>query len=414
MRFQRIPIFTTAGFLVATGCLFATGCPDETGTNPNCPDGATFSADADACLGGEPADGTNGDTLADGEETDGDGYGNGACEKRSSYLQIRKPNVYFLFDRSASVSGDKMTQAKSGLDQVADDAADRIRSGLAVYPKPSAGCSISEELELGEHSAKEIKQSYAMETAAGGTPTGVALYQVRATDALTDPDDPNEEDREEAVILITDGEPNDQEICGENPRDPFVQARKLREQGASVYVVGFRSDAKEQTLNRIAKEGGTDAPGSNRFYEASDGNQLAQVVLDITDNSIACEFELDPPPPAGSSVNVAVGGDSVPDSDYTFDEASGRVRVEGSSCEKLKNQSIQGTSLTIDVGCPTCKLAGESCQSPDECCDGKCVGGVCKEQCRGPNEECATDGECCSDNCARTEEDENIGQCIGQ
>lgn len=395
-------LWLVAAALVAVGTVYGVGCSDDTGgTEEDAGGGGTATA-------GDTGGSSGGMTTGDG--SDGDGVSE-ACQPRSKYLQVYQPNVYVLFDRSESMEGQKMTDAKSGLDQVADQVADKIRIGISGYPIQSCCCSTEQLLELGEHTPQEIKMSYASLDAAGGTPTAAALSLVRQAERLTDPDDDRDDKRTKAVILITDGEPNDSEVCPDNAKDAVTQTEKLAEEGILTYVVGYQAEADPGTLNALAEAGGTDAPGSNRFYEASDGQALADAMLDITGSSISCSFRLDPTPPKGTGVNVTIGDEDVPDSGYEFDDSTGKVQLKDDWCSQVRDQASQGIKLNIDVGCPGCSVAGESCGSDDDCCgEAVCDGGTCKEPCRNVGQECITGSECCSGTCGGGGEGE-IGTC---
>jgi len=386
--------------LVGVVGLFGVGCSEE---NPAGGTGGTGS-------GGDTGNRTGGDGGTEMDGTEGDGTSE-ACQPKSKYLQVIQPNVYILFDRSDSMEGQKLRQAKSGLDQVADSVADQVRVGMSIYPEPSCCCSRDELLELGEHSPGEIKSAYADLEAAGGTPTAAAFSLIREAGSLSDPEDEFDNRRSKAVVLVTDGEPNDEEVCPNSAKEPVDQVERLADEGVQTFVVGYQSEADPATLNALAEAGGTDAPGSSRFYQASDGAGLAGAIEDITGSELSCSFQLDPTPPEGTSVNVTVGEEEVPGDGFEFDDSSGIVELLDPWCSQIRDQASQGVQLNIDVGCPGCSVAGESCSSDADCCgDGFCEGGVCKEPCRTLGEECISSGECCSEECGSSEERE-IGEC---
>jgi len=399
---SRFEWWLAAVGLVALGTFHGGGCSDDTGeSGEDTGGGGTATA-------GDTGGSSGGMTTGGGGDSDGVSE---ACRPRSKYLQIYQPNVYVLFDRSGSMGGRKMKEAKLGLDKVADQVADEIRFGISAYPIKSCCCSTEQLLELGEHTPEEIKMSYASLDSAGGTPTAAALSLVRKAERLTDADDDRDDKRTKALILVTDGEPNDDQVCPERAKDPVAQTEKLAEQGIQTYVVGYQSEADPATLNSLAKAGGTDAPGSNRFYEAADGEALASAMLDITGTSVSCSFRLQPTPPEGTGVNVTIGDEDVPENGYAFDDTTGKVQLEDDWCTKVRDQASQGIKLNIDVGCPGCSVPGESCESDGDCCgDATCDGGTCKEPCRSLGEECITDGECCSPVCEESGEGE-FGTC---
>lgn len=377
-----------------------TGCPSDPG-------------DGDAG-GGTPADARPSDSAADGE---GDGGDASACGARTNFVKVYRPDVYFVFDRSESMEGMKMSQAKQGLDTVADRIAGRARVGIAGFPLECC-CSSQELLELGAHDAGTIKDAYDELDSAGGTPTGIALFQLRDGERLDDPGDASADQRARAVVLVTDGEPNDEEICDETVKDPVEQARKIAQgesgRAAPVYVVGFQSEGDPATLDAIAEAGGTDAPGERRFYSAESGSDLADTILGIAEQNVACRRKLEGTAPSGASLRVTFDGERVPNDSsngVTLDREAGAVDFHGEWCEKLQQQAGEGATLGIRVTCPDCAASGESCQSDGDCCRGTCQDGTCTEGCQPNGAECTRDADCCSGTCSL--QGQEIGQCIG-
>lgn len=382
--------------------LLLTGCPSDAGEE-DAGDGAVTDA--------QPVDSAT-DTT---DDTGGEGPS--ACGERTNFVKVRRPDVYFVFDRSESMEGMKMSQAKQGLDTVADLLADRARIGLAGFPLECC-CSSQELLELGAHDAATIKDAYGDLGAAGGTPTGIALFQLRQGERLDDPGDAHAAKRSRAVVLVTDGEPNDEEICDETVKDPVEQARMIA-QGESgratpVYVVGFQSEGDPATLDAIAEAGGTDAPGDRRFYSVGDGSELADTIEEIAQRDVACSRTLEGDVPEGASLRVKLGGEQVPNDSsngVTLEQATGTVRFHGDWCEKLQQQADEGATLGIRVTCPDCVPSGESCDSDGECCRGECRNGTCTTGCQPNGAQCTRNADCCSSTCSLGGDD--IGQCIG-
>ena len=448
MASETMRKFSGAMVLLGVCLLAGWGCSKDpagggNGTDGRCDSGERYSENLGRCVpddgstggdgGGSTAGGdggTTGGSTADGGT--GNNNNNNACGKRSNYVQVYQPNVFLVIDRSSSMgktSGGKTRweRVKAGLDTVADKVAGDVRIGASGFPIKSSACSSRRLLDLGEHTAQEIKDSYrtydgeALEPG-GGTPTGRALYQLRTQEWYRDLGDKNDAKRKKAVILITDGVPNDKDDAVCRPSITKIatnQAAKLYNRGMDpsipVYVVGFEAEGDPAKLNTLAEMGGTDAPGQQKYYSTSSASDLSDALLKITDNSVGCEFPLNPPAPDGASVNVSLAGESIPKSQsdgYHYDGSSESVKITGSWCKKLQGQSAKGTTLEIDVGCPGCALAGESCSGDGDCCDGKCRGGVCKELCSSNTEECDSNDDCCSGTCAI--EDGLTGTCVGQ
>jgi uncharacterized protein YegL len=370
-------------------------------------------------------------------DSDNDGVGDSCaptptgqiCETQTAEPEASglKPNVYVLIDVSGSMTGSPLSQAKSALDTMAPTLANSTRLGFSAYPV-AGRCNAWEYLEMDDHSVTSFKNAYSGLTANGTTPTGAALDQIAANNALTDPTDPQDASREKAVILITDGTPNSCE--GLHPS--AQQAADLLKKGIKTYVIGFQGGGSPRILNDIALKGGTDAPGFHRFYDAGDSQQLASALQSISNAIVPCSFELDPAPPDPNKIWVSVGSDPLvrgPQADYTYNDSTNTLTLSSSACDGLRNAtSTQSTSssgapqVTVQMGCQTqCTPTGEEvCDYVDNDCDGEvdegcqaCSPEICDDKdndcdglvdegcgkCRDVGDRCDQDWECCSQSC---------------
>jgi hypothetical protein len=315
-------------------------------------------------------------------------------------------------------------QAKAGLDAVADALADQVRFGMAAYPLPpgqfAPSCDSTELLSVGNHTADEVKQSYATLQPEGSTPTGTSLWRIGEQGALTDSSDPNDIGRAKAVILITDGNPN---VC-EDQHPAVQEAAALAAQDILVYVVGFRSEANEDVLNAIAEAGQTDNANdpNRRFYVAEDTQQLVDVISQISNEIVDCSYTLDPKPEDTNKIWVKLNGEFLPREGYAYETTTGTLQLSGEACDTLKMADQSMTSLEIILGCPTecdpdtfwgcCLREGEMCESNADCCFSDCMNGVCKDPCRPSGVSCETNGDCCSGVCGGTGGQDKI--CVTQ
>lgn len=353
--------------------------------------------------------GANGDATADGSQTDGGGNSGGTCPT-TTFSEVYGPNVYLLIDRSSSMDGEPMTQAKAGLDSIADALAGRIRLGVGAYPFPSAGCGVNDLISVGNHGAGDLKSAWSGLTAAGGTPTGQAIFEVRDRSLLSEADDTNDDKRQKALVVITDGDPT---VC-EDEHPHLQEAQTLADEGIPVFVVGFRSEANPDKLNALAEAGGTDAPGANRFYTANTTSELTDAVRTISTDVIACSQTLDAAPASADLLDVSIDNQQVPrdpSNGFSYDPSTHTLSIHGSWCDTLQSAAADGTVLEVTVNCAGCTSAGDTCSADGDCCSGSCLDGTCGTQCQLLGSACADDGDCCGEASCAVEEG-LTGTCI--
>lgn len=354
------------------------------------------------------------------DQSDSLGAGNGdacspipvgqICAEQSTGFERLAPNIYFVIDKSGSMDGVPMQQAKAGLNTIADELASEVRIGVSAFPvELVCGISHSELLPMGQHSAQQIKASYANIFPEGGTPTYDALEDVLQSRLLSDFNDPSDDLRQKAVVLITDGEPNN---CRNNPvGDSVAAARALNAAGIPVYVIGFNFESANPTnLNSIAEAGGTDAGTAGRkFYLADDSTSLVGAIRQIASNVIGCSYVLDRAPDDPNKVWVSINDQFLQQAQYNVDGGTNTLTLDDATCNTLRTSDPNLTTVKITLGCAStcdpsqfwgcCLDEGDSCSSDAECCFGTCNAGKCEEPCRPTGVTCENDGDCCGGLC---------------
>jgi uncharacterized protein YegL len=344
----------------------------------NCPNTANY----------DQTDSDN-DATGDACETQPSGQ---ICQRKTANFQKVDPNIFIVLDKSGSMAGPRMNEAKNALDQIAKDLWDEARFGLLAFDSGSCPGNFPVLLQMGSHSESTIKSSYSSVRGNGGTTLGHALEQVRRDKLYEDASDPLNSQRPKAVVAITDGYSYDQAAC-----QPSDASRKMyNNNSVQTFAVGFSGGSSSQ-LNDIAREGGTDAGpnGAPYYYTANNSSQLVNVFRNISQNIISCSYKIQAPD--ANKIWVKVDGSYIAKSDYTYNANGQQVlQLNSQTCQTLRN-STASTPLEIEMGCATpCQPTGsETCNYKDDDCDGQvdegCAG--CVPEVCGDNKDNDCDGQ---------------------
>jgi len=338
------------------------GCP------PECPNG-TFCSVAGQCID----DGTcarDGD-CDDGLECSDDGF----CEigsecGQSEIANVRVlPNMLILLDRSGSMSRDagddsRWNVAKAAIETVTQAFDADIRFGLATYSSCLAGgCSAGSIVTaIADSNASAINGFLADKIDDGSSDgTGTSGGNVRYLCDSGDPEtstgkslnalvgEPSLSDgsRDNAVLLITDGEESGSCVDG-GVNGPAGAANLLGQAvGVRTYVVGLGINS--DTLDQIAAAGGT-----TESVSANNEAELIMALEDIAAAVLSCDIALSEVPPDPDELFVffndqtpAIEND--PTNGWTYDAGTNTVTFNGSACDLIRSGAV--TDIDVVFGC---------------------------------------------------------------
>jgi len=331
------------------------------------------------------------------------GVEGGVCACVDQPLVLDPPTIYFVLDRSGSMSeSQKWTTVTQVIFSVIVGLGPRADFGVTVFPDPSQdACSPGREViakiggdpypgQAGSTAYAFLKTLGDIGAPSGGTPTAATLQAL----ASVLPGRPGKT----YVVLATDGGPNcdgsttcTAAMCTLNiegdahcslsssnccdpssgiaswdsclDSQPTIDAvSALAEVGVPVYVVGLPTvpgqpevPAYVNLLDQLAQAGGTARSGEPQYYAVSTTDAaalrtaLASIAAKITGT---CTLTLDTTPADPSLVNVFFDGQPVPQAGPNGWTVSGAtVTILGTSCQAILSGQV--LDVRVVAGCPT-------------------------------------------------------------
>lgn len=324
----------------------------------------------------------------------------GACGHQVTKVDFEGPNIYFVLDRSGSMSDpaamgspiSRYSAVRAAAIEMVKSLGTLINVGAAVFPGSNAACTPgSEVLEISPGDPKSTDgasgpttQKFEARTQAipeGGTPISATLLNlVPVLDAA---------EGETIVFLLTDGGPNCNPgaSCAADECQPIVEGAcpigddccdptypgggpelcidrpatveavgEIAALGIEVYVIGIPgSEIYEDVLDQMAVAGGTAQAGSPQFHQVTDLSAIGDVFKQLAADKISCELPLGERPSESDTMltNVFMDCEVLP-----FDPVNGWTWLEGATvwlhgeaCERLKGGGVN--EVHIQIGCPT-------------------------------------------------------------
>jgi hypothetical protein len=248
---------------------------------------------------------------------------------------------------------------KTTLAQVLSTSANTVRWGLKLFSTPKQEvCAVSDNVEVAiPGSAKDITARFDSNGPdQGRTPTreavrkGVAYLQT-VTDSFP-----------KSILLATDGQPNcpagsesDNVANMESDEEATTAAiQAARDAGFKVYILGIGPDKFATALTKFAQAGGTD-----KYYAAASGEDLAKQFNSIVGSVASCTFTLTKTPPVTDNIAVEFDGNKdlraprdtthTDGWDYPTSGNYTTVQLYGSWCDKLTDGTYK--SAKVLFGC---------------------------------------------------------------
>jgi len=276
------------------------------------------------------------------------------------------PDLLVVLDRSGSMTepppvfppvfDSKWTIMRNALNSITAMKDTAIKFGLLEFPSDqncSADANAEVGIALGTHTA--FAGYFGSRSPGGNTPAHFALQSALAYYQSIPVNTAGR-----YVIFATDGLPNcsggDPNVASDNETVAAVTALYMA--GIPTYVLGFGTFGQNTgVLNNAAVAGGKPKPGSTKFYEANNANDLNMALQAIAGGIIvpSCTYQLASAPPDPNNVTVTVNGMVVPRSPshtmgWDYYPNAMTITFFGSYCSQIQSGAI--TNVSFIYGCP--------------------------------------------------------------
>jgi hypothetical protein len=256
--------------------------------------------------------------------------------------------------RDATPSGTKWTDLTGSIDTVLARRSE-VAWGLSLFPASDARACVTAPLSLtpAVGSASAISTAIRGASPTGsGTPTRAAVLQVGGE--LLASGRPSRK----YLLLATDGEPNCAADAADQSRSDVdgtaAALRSLAERGLTTFVLGVAvKSTSAAALTAMAQAGGHARQDMTAYYTAGDASQLESALDEVARQVALCTFDLDPPPPAGTTLSLSIGGrvftrnvSHVGDG-WDVTGAGRAIELYGAACDAIQG----GATIEISHSC---------------------------------------------------------------
>jgi hypothetical protein len=332
----------------------------------------------------------------------------GDCGATVVELEVVRPNLYFLLDRSGSMTEsmpglvlqDRFDAARIAIELVLRGMGHRVNFGASVFPADPTGCGPGVEIHatapgdpvsyaVANENGPQLK-SLAFDlmriSPSGVTPTAAALSELH--DTLT------ELPGKTYLFLLTDGAPNcnldleceidqctanieqvqysERDVCDESinccsheifgpgtcldAQATINAVTALHDDGVNTFVIGMPGTETYSTLlNDLAHAGGVARSEAPYYYSVTDSEQLVETLHVLGGAaSLSCSIDLNEIPPDPSRVNVFLDDMLVP-----FDPEAGWSWGEDAQdgADAGAQSTARGPNSRVELHGEPCALA---------------------------------------------------------